>query len=94
MNTKKLHEFSELTDSESETSNGTLLDPCNFADIGIDQNLSANLSGSGQEHKKTHQKDLFLVLKTLPAKVMHECSKDTDSSENTHETAKEQEKKR
>ena len=50
---KKCHEFLELTDSESETGNETLLDPCNFAGIGIDKNLSANLSSSGQEQENS-----------------------------------------
>ena len=50
---KKCHELLELTDFESETANETLLDPCNFAGIGIDQNLSANLSGSGQEQENS-----------------------------------------
>ena len=48
---KKCHELLELTDSESETGYETLLDPCNFAGIGIDRNLLANLFGSGQEQE-------------------------------------------
>ena len=40
---KKCHELFELMDSESETGCETLLDPCNFAGIGIDQNLSAKI---------------------------------------------------
>ena len=70
MNTKKCHEFLELMDSESETGDETLLDPCKFAGIGIDENLSANLSVSGQE-QENYKKNMFLVLKTLPAKVMN-----------------------
>ena len=67
---KRCHEFLELTHSESETSNETLLDFCNFTGIGADENLSANLSGSGQE-QENYKKNMFLVLKTLPAKVMN-----------------------
>ena len=50
---KKCHELLKLTDSESETGNETVLDPCNFAGIGIDQSLSANLSGSGREQENS-----------------------------------------
>ena len=78
---EKYHEVSELVDYESETSTDTFLDPCNFADTGIDPKLSENLGGSRREQENTSRRHASGVQNYTTEN--EECSKDTDSSENT-----------
>ena len=72
--------------SESETSNETLLDPCNFAGIGIDQNFVGKSEWLRTRTRKLIKTTCFCVGNSTSES--DESSKDTDSSENTQAKSK------